>query len=75
VIVSSLSRRLGRLAGALRPNGGTATFELFGLHSDIFDADGDRAEGLAWVQGLGWLVALDLKRDGPNLFRLGELPP
>lgn len=74
LVVSSLSRRVGRLNGKLDSHGGAATFELWELHPDIFDEDGDRAEGLVWVPEWGWFVALDLQRHAPNLVRIGDIP-
>ena len=73
-IVSSKSRRLGRLDQNLDPNGGRARLTAYDLPADMFQTEDDKAEGLVHSPRLGWLVGLDLDRDGDNVIQLRDVP-
>jgi hypothetical protein len=72
--VSSASASFARLAGPLRPGGAEVDFETWPLPVQVVpNPERDKAEGLAFWPGHGWLVALDLGAHGrPNLFLLRE---
>ena len=72
--VSSKSRSLARIDGDLAPAGGTATLTPWGLPETLFDTNDDKAEGLVFSTQLGWLVALDLEREAPNVFAIDGVP-
>ena len=73
-VISSVSRRLARLKNELRPGGEPAAFEVVPLPAELFADDDDRAEGLVNSADLGWLVAVDHRRNAANLFQLGDVP-
>jgi hypothetical protein len=73
-VVSSKSRAVARLETDLEPTGGDARFTVWPLPAELFETDDDKAEGLTFVPGLGWLVALDLGRLAPNLFSIDGIP-
>jgi hypothetical protein len=73
-LVSSKSRSLARLDGDLAPEGGTAALTPWQLPAHLFQTEDDKAEGLVFAPKLGWLVALDLEREAPNIFPVGGVP-
>jgi len=72
-VVSAGSRSLAR-SEALDPRGGVAALTAWPLPADLFENEDDKAEGLVFAPGLGWLVALDRGRRVPNLFCLSGVP-
>jgi len=68
--VSSRSRCIARLEGALKPGVNTVDAEVMPLPSELFESDDDKAEGLVFSGALGWLLAMDMQRTGANLHRL-----
>ena len=73
-LISSKSRSIARIDGALVPEEETARFIPWELPGDLFAMEDDKAEGLVFAPPLGWLVALDLEREAPNVFRLTGVP-
>jgi hypothetical protein len=73
-IVSSTSRRLGRLDQDLDPSGGRARPTAYDLPAELFQTKDDKAEGLVHSSRLGWLVGLDLDRDGDNVISITGVP-
>ena len=72
--ISAKSRRLARLDHDLDPSGGTARLAAYDLPKDLFESKDDKAEGLVHSGRLGWLVGLDLDRDGDNVALLTGVP-
>ena len=66
--MSSKSRSLARLDVDLAPDGGTAALTPWPLPPTYSRLEDDKAEGLVFAPELGWLVALDLDREAPNIF-------
>ena len=72
--VSSRSRCIGWLEGDLLTDRRTAVATTVPLPDELFADEEDKAEGLVFVAGHGWLVGLDLQRAAPNLHRLRSIP-
>jgi len=68
--VSSRSRCIGWLEGDLLPGEDMVGASAAPLPAELFADDEDKAEGLVFIEGFGWLVALDLQRAAPNLHQL-----
>jgi len=73
-LLSSKSRVIARIDGHLVPEDGTAMVTAWELPDDLFAKHDDKAEGLVFAPPLGWLVALDLEREAPNVFPLSGVP-
>lgn len=73
-VISSRSRSIARIDGGLVPEDETAMLTPWELPAELFAMEDDKAEGLVFAPPLGWLVALDLEREAPNIFRLTGVP-
>ena len=73
-LISSKSRRLLRLDHDLDARGGSARLVGHDLPDELFLTDDDKAESLVYATELGWIVGLDLDREGDNVFRLTGVP-
>ena len=74
-LISARSRRLARLDHDLDPAGGRARLVVHDLPEELFQSKDDKAEGLVHSPQLGWLVGLDLDREGDNVVQLTGVPP
>lgn len=70
--VSSSSRCIGRLDADLIPGADEIATTVLPLPDALFTRKADNAEGLAFVDTLGWLVAFDLQRYDRNLHQVGR---
>ena len=73
-VISAKSRRLARIENDLDPGGGTVRLAVHDLPAELFLTEDDKAEGLVYSPQLGWLVGLDLDRDGENVFSVTGVP-